>query len=190
MKRFYDRYRDTLLGVAPVLIVLAGIFALQRVYGYVITSFDDPVAGLDAGTMYVVKYDVPPCVGDAARFRRPGAGSILFLRRVVAGPGATFTLTDTGYAIDGKPVAMDALWRAKAAVEAGAASSLTIPSNHVLVINTSFKALSKTDNWAFAIVPRDGFVSTVTRVLFSRDLTRIGERVNVTSGGCGGSETS
>jgi hypothetical protein len=190
MKRFYARYRDTLLGVAPVVIVLAGVFALQRVYGYVITSIDDPVAGLDANTMYVIKYDLPPCAGDAARFRRADAGSKLYIRRIVAGPGATFAVTDDGYAVNGKAVAMDAAWRAKAAAEAGAASSLVIPADHVLVVNTEFSARSKSENWAYEVRPRDSFVATVTRVLFSRDVTRIGEPVNERADGCAGNEAS
>ena len=82
------------------------------------------------------------------------------------------------------------IWSIRRRDHLGAASPLVVPADHVLVVNTEFSARLKSENRAFEVRPRDSFIATVTRVLFSRDLARIGERVNHRQNGCAGNEAS
>jgi hypothetical protein len=178
MLRLLRRYQDSIIGVAPTALFLVGILVLQQHYDYVRTSIDKTVAGLETGTMYVLERGNTAQAGETVEYSSKKIKHHKYFRRIAAGPGAIFSITGTGYTLDGKAHDADAAWRDEAAKEAkNQGDELTIPANHVLIINTDFDSKSSYTNWAFEILPRQQIQSRITRVLFSREITRIGERV-------------
>lgn len=50
-----------------------------------------------------------------------------------------------------------------------------MPEGYVLFVNTDFGNGMPNDTWAFEIAAQSRITDTVTRILFARDLCRIGE---------------
>lgn len=184
MKRLAGRYRDTVFGLAPTLLVLLGVVLLQQRFAYLRTSFAATVSGLETGTMYLRQRGYTACLGDVVHFTSP-ARSSRYYTVVAADAGAVFAIGESGYSVDGAFQVMSAEWREKAMREAVNGATLTVPPNHILVVNRQFDPAKPYTNWAFEVVPRTEIVDTVTHILFSRDLSRIGERIaSAQDGGC------
>jgi len=177
------RNDETVRGIAPwVLSILALIIFLQN-FTYLRTSLDETVEGLESRTMYVQNKRSGFCVGDMVHFRS-SARSSKYFRTVAAESGAVFSLDAAGYQIDGVTVPMPVEWRAKAELEMNEQESLTVPEGHILFVNPEFEAEKAYNFWAFDTVPRSRVTDRISHILFSRDLSRIGEPVGTASPNC------
>lgn len=179
-----DRHRDTIRGLLPTFIFLATAFAISLKYDYLRTSIDKTVTGLLPATIYLLQHDSKACADDVVEYssKRPGARS--YIRRIAATSGALFSFTEAGYALDGKPFAMQQGWREKALGESKDQGTLDIPLGSVLIVNTEFDPQRPYTNWAFEILPRTQIKSVVTHILVSRDVSKLGERIAAAPGSC------
>ncbi len=177
------RTNDTIRGLAPYLLFFVALFLLGQRFDYVRTNLTKTADGLETRTMYLRQVGADFCVGDMVRFlsvnRRSGTYS-----EVIAEEGSVFSLTDTGYRVDQKTKTMTAEWLVKAGLEMGENETLTIPLEYVLFINSEFETTRKSKFWAFEIVHRENVKDHVSHILFSRDLSRIGEKVGKADPNC------
>jgi len=173
----------TIRGLAPWFMLFGVLFLLNNRYDYVRTSLTDTVEGFETRTMYLRQVGTDFCVGDMVHFRSAHRRSKYF-KKVAAEAGAVLKLTDTGYLIGETTVPMDAKWLAKADEELGESTELTVPAGQVLFVNPEFEADGEYNNWAIETVPRKNITDRVSHILFSRDLSRIGEKVGTADPDC------
>ena len=174
---------DTVRGLAPWLLLILLMIAFNQRYDYVRTDLVKTVDGFEPRKLYLQQVGSGFCVGDMVQFRSVERSSKYF-KKVMADSGAILTLTDNGYRIDETDYPMSAEWLAKAREEMGERTSITVPANQVLFVNPEFATDKKYDFWAFETVPRENVRDWVSHVLFSRDFSRIGEKVGTADATC------
>lgn len=182
------RYRETLFGIAPILVIVGGVAILQKgFYDYLRTSIDKTVTGLAPATMYLLDHRHQPCVGEVVRYKSKKMKGFGYYKIIAAGSGSKFSVSETGYVLDGQSKDMPEAWVKKAQAEGGEnGKTFEIPASDVLIINTEFDGESKRRNWAYEILPRTNIETTVTRVIFSREMSDIGTPITTRPEGCSG----
>ena len=170
------RTNETIRGLVPYLLFFVVLFLLNQRFDYVRTNLTKTADGLETRTMYLRQVGADFCVGDMVRFRSANRRSGIY-SEVIAAEGSVFSLTDTGYQIDEKTKTMTAEWLVKARLEMGENETLTVPAGYVLFTNSEFETTRKSKFWAFEVVPRENVTDRVSHILFSRDLSRIGDKV-------------
>jgi len=185
MRRFLSRYWESLLGITPMLLIFAGISLANWNYDYVRTSIDKTVAGLKPATIYLLNRRHSPCVGEVIWYKSKKVVGYGYYRTVAAQTGAVFDISEAGYLLNGKLNEMEKTWVNKATSEAkNQNGAISIPEGHLLIINTEFDPKSERRNWGYEVLPSSQIYATVTHVLFSRDLSRIGTRVSRNADEC------
>lgn len=174
---------QTVRGLVPYLALVLVLFLINQRYDYQRTGLDDTIDGLEPRTLYLRKVGAEFCAGDIVTFRSAERKQ-KYYRKVIAGSGSIFSLTDNGYQINEATQPMGLTWLVKARLEMGDRDSIEIPSGHVLFVNTEFATKSQTNFWAFETVPRENVTERFSHILFSRDFSRIGERVGTDSPDC------
>lgn len=171
------------MGVSPWLGFIVLCAALQYQFKPLTTDFNHTVKGLETRTIYARQKAGTICPADVVTFTA-GAKETRYIRRVTASEGQVFSLTASGYMIDGKPFAADSGWVEAARPQFGNRSSLTVPKRHYLVVNSEFGRKEGKNAWAFYLVPRAHIENQITYVLFSRDFSQIGHRLGAGRPGC------
>jgi len=177
------RTDDTVRGIAPWMLGILILTIFLQHFTYLRTNLEETVEGLETRTLYLQQKRSGFCVGDTVRFRSLARPSLYF-KTIVAESNAVFSLDDLGYQIDGRTVPMPVEWRAMAELEMGGRETMTVPEGHVLFVNPEFDPEEKYDFWAFETVPRSKVRDRISHILFSRDLSRIGEPVGSASPDC------
>ena len=180
---------ESVRGMAPWLLLVGVVWgALFWKFGYLQTSPDWTVAGLETNTIYLKQAPEQICAGEVVAYRSAkGYGE--HYRQVAAVSGSTFELTDAGYRIkaDGRSTfhQMDEAWRKAARNELKGRRDLTVPDGHVLIVNTEFGRRMEKNEWPYEILRVRRVKETVTMTLLSWDTARIGQRVHE-NGDCPG----
>ena len=174
---------DAARGLASWVILIAVLVLINQRYDFVRTSVAKTVEGLETRELYLRQIGSGFCVGDIVRFRSAERRSSYF-RKVMAEAGSVLTLTESGYRIDKTDAPMETEWTGKARAEMGDAGDLTVADGHILFVNADFDATKDYNNWAFETVPRESVTDWVSHVLFSRDFSRIGDKVGTAVPDC------
>lgn len=177
------RTDDTIRGMTPWIIIVMALIIFLQFFTYLRTDLEKTVEGLEPRTMYLQQRRSGFCAGDMVYYRSSNRSSKHY-KTVIAESGAIFSLDAAGYQIDGVAVPMPVEWRAMAELEMGERGPLTVPEGHILFVNPEFEAQKKYNFWAFETVPRGKVTDRVSHILFSSDLSRIGERVGTASPNC------
>ena len=172
---------DTVRGIAPYVLGIAALVALGWNYGYARTGAIVGTPGLEPHTVYLSRTVDNICAGDAVRYRRPGRLTGSRYGRVEAEAGATVAVEEAGFRVN------DIFWALnEILVEASRLSAekgtepvreREVPEGHVLVVRRFGETAEGAPAWMFEMMPRENIRSRITHVLFSRDLSRIGEQV-------------
>ena len=174
---------DTVRGLVPWAAVLLALFVVTQRYTIVQSSFTETVEGLETRELYLRDRASEICVGDMVRYRSAERRSKYF-KKVMADAGAVFSLTNTGFRIGETDHLMPPDWLAKAREQMGERPALTVPDGDVLFVNPEFESNIDYSNWAFETAPRDNITDRVSYVLFSRDFSRIGDKVGTAVPDC------
>ncbi|MCV0429040.1 MAG: hypothetical protein K5905_26595 [Roseibium sp.] len=175
--------RQTIIGVSPWAIFIAASAMFQYLVNPLYTSFDRTIDGLETKTIYARQTGGKICVGDMVTFRAADTGT-RYIRRIAAGEGQLFSVSPQGYLIDDVAFLADAKWLEVARKQLGNERSIVLPKDHYLIVNSEFGWDRVGGEWAYAVVSSANILNRVTYVLVSRDLSRIGDRLNSDGSGC------
>ena len=177
------RTNDTARGITPWVIGLLALYVLASQVTYLRTNMERTVTGLEPGTMYLRQKRAGFCIGDVVRAlsaeRRES-----FYAPVAAEAGAEFSLTESGYSLNGQDEVLGADWQMVVREKMGDTATLIVPEDHVFFINSQFDPDVSFNNWAFESVPRRLVRDRVSHILLAHDWSRIGEPVGSTSPDC------
>lgn len=139
------------------------------------TSFDRTVAGLRTNTLYFMRDVGTVCRDDIVKFRSKERKA-RYIRKVAGSKGDDFRLLNHGYQINGIRFEQDEDWLSAAGKKLADVESLIVPDKHVLIVNSEFGTGEK-NSWPFDILPEEAVSRRITRIVFSRDLSLIGQSI-------------
>ncbi|SLN36609.1 hypothetical protein TRL7639_01783 [Falsiruegeria litorea R37] len=162
----------TLKGLIPWLLAFAAIFVFERNLEYRFVRQGRDLAGLADNALYLHRTTPELCVNQAVYAK---LGNRYKLVSIGAVAGQTVTANAQGVEIVGTVTNLGEDWKKVAISEIDEGNIHTIPSGHVLLINTGFKKGDDSSGWGVAVIPNKDVGASLTHFLMTRDLTRIGQ---------------
>lgn len=183
-----NRVTKTIKLIFTSLLLMLAVNFIFIPHSFLHTSPFETVKGFEKNTLYTlfnpakrrIRQLLPyVCSGDVIKFRSR-ANRRKFFRVVTGSEGNTFKLTENGYQINGKRTDKSSTWleQAKSEWEVNPVFK-PIGENEFLVVNTEFGKDLKYNDWAYEIVRFSDIKFVAENIIFSRDFSKIGERVKV-----------
>ncbi len=162
----------TIRGAAPWVAMFAAMLAFDRLVEHRIITNGRDLAGLEDNIVYTYRMTPSLCVNQAVYAK---LGERRYLRPIGAVEGQVVLARDGKVHIENAVIELGQDWTATALAEIEDNQIAEIAERHVLILNTNFDAKDNVNSWAIAVVPETDVSQSLSHVLMSRDLRRIGK---------------
>ncbi len=162
----------TFKGFLPWALLFLALFMVQKTLDYRMVRAGRDLAGLEDNTLYAYSTSPALCVNEAVYAKHETRRLLVTIGSVA---GQSIGATEQRQLIDLHAEKLGQAWEIAARKEMAALNFNVIPEGQVLLVNTEFEAENEWHGWAVAVVPDTDILASLSHVLFSRDLGRIGQ---------------